>query len=337
VLRSNNTAEFRRDQRIRRIARIGLQVSASAAIAFVLASRRIGIAHDDENYLSYFASDVEAAIGAETVRAIDEPLWLPYATSLGSALGPEAALRTTVGLSAFAFLLASFRLIGRRWPYGLALFLLIDTMAVQMFYNQIRQGFALAIFTSLACVNVPFALAAALAAMVHSSFAVVAVAAVLVEFASYFRSPNRLAIGGATIVATASDALVRASDLGRRASVYNLTGALNVYFYILYALYTVPAVALLLRKPFDKLHTLALCVTIIALALTLDAEFGGRVMYLSTVLVGISLARATNSTRSALVAALWMVTQIAIQVRYGTKIGVADSWLGRWGLIFGFW
>lgn len=150
-----------------------------ALLAAVLALRPMYVALDDYSYIDYFSHSFQY-IEFSVRFFMDEPLWLFYSASIGEVLGPENALRLTLFLSVWFFFAAFSNIKNKNLIFLIFFFVICQEMAVQLYFNQIRQGVALSIFLFVALRFGRPIFAALLATTIHTSFLVVVVTRIFV-------------------------------------------------------------------------------------------------------------------------------------------------------------
>lgn len=310
-------------------------------LALLLSGRPLYIAPDDWNYVAYFEGARWLDIGAFDVwyvSFLEEPLWRLYASQIGELIGAEGALRLTIFVSTLMFLYTANKIGRGTWLFIVLFFVLSDAMAVQMYYNQIRQGLALSIFLVTVVAGGGIILGALLASGIHASFLVVLPCAFVAVLARDRRYIVPLALLATIVLTIVLSKFLGDVDLGRRAETYELTRALNKNYYIVVLLQL--SVVFYLTRPRvgdrdGKLwfsFTLMLAAT--ALSLSFIHEAATRVMYVVNALIAIVLARNLLKRREFIAAIFWLSTIVAIQINEGLKVGSSeDTWLGRWLLI----
>lgn len=319
-----------------------LGISASIVISLILAIRNIGIAIDDDNYLYYFTfSDISFS----DVKSdwwnflLNEPLWLTYSSLIGSAFKAESALRITVFAGSLMFLVATGKLSRGAWLFIILAFVIDPMLATQMYFNQIRQGFALGIFLTIAMGGVSPILAGVVASLIHSSFLVVTPCFAL---ALVFKKLNIhwviaviiVCIGGLIISKVAPDI-----DFGRRTS-YELKSELTLMNYLVSIFQDGLVLYFFLRKKdiYDDKQTLWLYTSLIyfvfVTCLTLIHEAAGRLMYLEHVFLMISIGMNFEKKGVKNIALFWLVILFALEANEARKPNnLSNTWLDRWSLI----
>ena len=309
-----------------------------ALLATLLALRPMYAALDDYNYINYFSYSFQYS--EFSVRFfMDEPLWLLYSVNLGKVLGSENALRMTLFLSVWLFFAAFSNIKNKNFISLIIFFVICQEMAVQLYFNQIRQGLALSLFLFVAVrFRMPI-FAALLAATIHTSFLVVIAAQILVVLIKK-RSWLYLAIFTVSVgVSIYIFSHLSIDDLGRRAYQYENAGKLNVFYYTYLAIQYFPVIFWMsrLRKQvlMDEHYLQAIVYMMLAITISLFSEAGGRLMYIVPVF-WMWLILENFQSKHAKLALTWLLCTLLFSSLYGTtKVESYDSWLGRWYLIFG--
>jgi hypothetical protein len=310
---------------------------AFVIVALVLSLRRLYITPDDESYLAYFEGiNFFTIFDNLWLFLIEEPLWTLYTSWLGSAIGAENAIRTTIFASSLMFLIASTKLTRGSWVFILSIFILDIHLATEMYYNQIRQGIALSVFLFLIVYKIDIRLAAGLAATLHSSFLIVFFAAAVTYI---IRTRGVIFFSILYVIAVYySKTRIGEVELGRRMAVYDIEGKLNVFYY-LEALIQY-GITLFLTKPkrYDKYASSWYYFTLLFIVLTVPLTFlheaAGRLMYLASAFTAMSIGMNLHHKKARIGAVIWIFFLILIIVNEGRKLGFnEDTWLGRWILI----
>ena len=324
-----------------------LYVLSFAAIAILLAARPIGLALDDFSYLDYLdGADWFQFIDYVQLRGfpliIEEPLWQLLIHLLSSFLDSETAFRLIILSSVLMYSWAFRNAPSSALLFALFAFVACPSMLSQAYFNQVRQGFAnsiLIVFLSLG--EWGYVAGAAVAGLVHTAqlsllpiyckgkkgFAILAVAVL---------------IGGAAIAAGIFESFLQNLDLGRR-EYYAFDSQLNYRFYIV----TVPLYFGILgfvwyehvrlkQTPEPILfQTIIFCM--VAIAVSLEFEAGGRLFYLLDVLVVWTLCRFWKG-RVPLGAWLWACAQLGLGFYLSAiqDFEPQTTW-GRYGTIFSCW
>jgi hypothetical protein len=206
---------------------------ACVCILYPLSLDRQGMI-DNDNYVDYFVNGPDLEWLAVFTQAdswlelvfrlsTDEILWLLWTTLAGSLMPPEMAVYATVVALNSLFVLAVRDYRNR--SLALALWLLIPVGFAVIGTYQIRQGLAFALWLYLGVRRERLVLASVLAALVHTTFGVVAILSFLATRRSW-TSITRLVIMGATSVGLAlAGQIVFETYGGRRVETYLLDEA----------------------------------------------------------------------------------------------------------------
>lgn len=332
--------------------------------ALVLARRSLFIALDDYNYYVQFSydsdwyrkvADGKVAEGFEDwwLMILDETLWNIYSAAAGAIFGPEYAIRLTLFISAFAFLVASAKLAGG-WGVTTFLFLFHPNMASQIYFNQIRQGVAVSLFlvisgfARLGKVSTGMLIASGVAALVHSSFLALFAATTFYKIGTVATNMMRivLALAGvlAIVVLSQHIDIVELVDTGRRKGIYAMSGALNANFYIVFI--SAYASIFFLLIPARKAglsewtgtsdwYYLTLIFCVIAIGFTFVHQAGARLLYNLDAMLAILLAMNFRGQRGYNAFAIWccalLITITSTHLR--STAASQESSLTRWELI----
>lgn len=323
-----------------------LAVLLMVGISLVLAGRTFYTSPDDASYIAYFEGerfDIFTHL-SYWFYLLEEPLWSSYAAFMGGIFGAETALRITIFLSSLMFLVASNRLAlssklaQGAWIFILLAFMLDATLATQMYYNQIRQGFAVSVFLMMVAGGLSPFLGAVVASTIHTSFIIVipcTIAAVVVK-----RSNIRLVavLFAIVLVAYFISNLLGDIDIGRRTTAYETEGKVNILFYALVILQYGLAFYLLKNKKSDHQqefwYRFSLIFFVVAMGLSLIHEAGGRLFYIANTLVMILIASNLKRSQARIGAVAWLLFLFIIVINESRKGSFGpDTWFGRWWLI----
>lgn len=313
-------------------------------LAFILSSREMYVALDDHNYLAYFSGgNIEGFFGDSWwSTVIDEPLWKGYTNLLGAILEPEIALRVTIFFSVYAFLFALNRFSPEAFGFFIFSFLICHELAVQLYFNQLRQGFAISLgLLVLSLANTSLLRMGGIlgAALIHTSMLTVLPVLFIIQWVK--RGSYRLifvcfAVG--FIFLMMRDGLQNI-DLGRRSDDYDFAGVLNLNFYIFTAIKYVPIFVLIALSRADGWRNYWYCFSLIyffiAIGMTFLSEAGGRLTYMSTVFVIILISTNWKFKYGKIVAIYFLAVSLFFSILEGTKLSDYDAWSGRWSLILG--
>jgi hypothetical protein len=322
------------------------QVPKYALIAFfllalILAVRGLYTAPDDWSTLENFDSSTVIDTSSWWLYWLEEPIWRLYTFVTGSVLGPERAMRLTIFISAFAFLYSGSRFARGGWraPALVLLVFLIDlSFATQMYYNQVRQGFALSVFMSVAAIGGGPILSAALASGIHSSFLVLLPCAL----ATRITARSRLLFLAVLFVLVMAVLLLQQYlpliDLGRRSQAYDYTGKFNFKFYIV----TIPQYVLTIYLARQRLKDagwqqwfhMTIMFATATLGISIIYEGGGRLTYIASALVLILLVKNIREKRVLIASVFWISILIFDLGHQAFEPDLAGySWFDRWALI----
>ncbi len=315
-----------------------LAVIVFVGMSMILAGRMLYTAPDDESYIAYFEGKNSILLTNTGPYLLEEPLWLAYASSMGSIVGTETALRITIFLGSFLFLAASGKLARGAWIFIFLAFITDVTLATQMYYNQIRQGFALSVFLVMMAGGLHPFFGAVVASAIHASF--LAVIPCIIAAAVIRRSKMRLAaiLFAVGLSVFYLNRLMGDIDLGRRSVIYAFEGNLNVFFYALAISQYGLIFFLLKQKHPDDQQEFWFCFSLIfvtlAIGLSLIHEAGGRLMYIANALMAILIGLNLRRTQAKIGAVVWLLLLLMVLLNEGRKDNFGpDSWLGRWVLI----
>lgn len=309
------------------------------ALAALLAARHIPLANDDANYVAYF-SNKDAFEAPNLWRWIlEEPLWRIGSSMLGTVLGPFAAYRTVLFLSALGFFVA-----GRRLGAPLLLlaffFILDQQLATYLYMLAIRQGVATTVFLLLLSTPLGAVGACLVAALIHSAFILLLPGALIAQLiaARRFRWAGVVTAGVAGIVAAMMlagylDGFLLSLDLGRRGSLYSRTELLNLNFF-LFATIQYGLVLWLARDINDKLFVLTTSIVAVALVvLGVNGMFARAIISVDALFV-IYICKHYRRRDVKIAMIIFVITLLFGQ--YSTAknaISTNASWAARWSLL----
>lgn len=331
-------------------------------ISLLLAARGLYTAPDDDSYVSVFDGGYTLNTTDWWGYFLNEPLWVTYTMFMASIFDAETSLRITIFISSLMFLFASTKLARGAWLFVSLAFIFDATLANQIYYNQIRQGFGLSIFLMIAAMGFSPLLGALVAAAMHSSFIFVIPCIALTIISKHSRS--RLTIG--FIMLAAVIFLLRPIfenlDLGRRADTYELKNILSIFFYIV-AILQYGAIFFILKdcrrtegeEFWFRFTFIFLSAT---LFLTFFHEAAARYICVVNICVMILIGRSLHKQRenfnnhqvtlrrsflsvlkseAAMISAVvWLLFLWAVQFNESAKADFGqESWVGRWAVILG--
>lgn len=205
------------------------------AVITVFSFRAVPTSLDDQNYIAYFDSSATPhevssnflVTGYEYI--LNEPLWATYTYLVRKLFSPEDCIRFTIALSLLLLAVASFS--SGRPLFFLILYALTPELLFNVNYTQIRQGLALGIFVITMQTKRNIKLSALIASLVHSSFLLFLIAALVRETRSIGRAVIIVAITiGMAVFLYNQVGLV--GLLGRRDYYESFVDKLNFNFYL---------------------------------------------------------------------------------------------------------
>lgn len=333
-------------------------------ISLMLAGRTLYTAPDDDNYLNIFDGVISQYATDWWLYFLAEPLWLGYTALLAGVLPAETSLRLTIFISSMMFLFASNKLTRGAWIFICLGFLIDSTLATQIYYNQIRQGLALSVFLMLVAARVGPIWGGVVASAIHSSFLLIIPCAIVAMVGK--KSSKHLMISIFTLLVVIfafRSSFFGILDLGRRADIYELKGALSIFFYI-FVISQYGFIYLMLRANSGEVDgalwlKFIFVFVVIALFVTLFHEAAGRyVCVMNALVMSVIGARLRNTgpsfstletnpnrfladlseiDRARICSVFWLLTLLAIQLNEDAKTDFGqDSWIGRWVVIVGW-
>jgi EpsG family len=311
-----------------------LGIIVSVAISLVLACRNLYIAIDDENYIAYFTYTFDPLSDLKDGWwrfVLNEPLWLSYCSIMGNAFGAEFALRITIFFSSLMFLVASGNLTRGAWLFIFVAFVIDGSLATQMYFNQIRQGFALSIFlTIIACGLTPL-WGAVVASMVHSSFLLVIPFLLIALIIRKFNINWIIAI----IIVIISFFLIKSVapdiDLGRRSETYEFKSDLTIFFYLISVIQYGSILLFFFRQKYfyDETQLFWLHLTLIfflfVILMTFIYEASGRLMYLENAFMIIVIGLNFERKQVKVIAMFWLLLLLALNLNEARKVSDIHS------------
>ncbi|SOH03405.1 hypothetical protein KSMBR1_0894 [Candidatus Kuenenia stuttgartiensis] len=307
-------------------------------VSLILARRTLYTAPDDLSYIKYFEGTNFTILTDWWSYVLEEPLWSTYASFMGEIFGAETSLRITIFFSSLMFLVANNKLTRGAWIFILFAFVIDSTLSTQMYYNQIRQGFALSVFLMMVAGGLSPFLGAVVASTIHTSFIFVipcAIAAVVARRSNIRLIAILLAVG---LYVFYLNRIMGSIDFGRRSESYELKGKVNVFFYAATVLQNGLIFFLLKNKSSDDQQEFwfrfSLIFCTFAICMTLIHAAAGRLMYIANALVAILLGLNLKRERGKITAIVWFLLLFALLINEGRKGGFgSDTWFGRWYLI----
>jgi hypothetical protein len=320
-----------------------LGIITSIAISLVLASRNLYIAIDDEAYVTYFTFFNDPFLKLKDgwwSFVLDEPLWALYTSFIGSVFGAETALRITIFISSLMFLVASGNLTRGAWLFVFCTFIIDDVLAPQMYFNQLRQGFALSIFLTIIAIGLSPFWGAVTALLVHSSFLLVA-PILLMSLMTVKFNVNRILV---IIIAILSVFLIKnmASDidLGRRSNEYELKSNLTIFYYLIEIFQYGPVFLFFFSKKYfyEKTQLFWLNFSLVSFLFTMGLTFiheaSARMIYIANAFMMIVIGQNLYRKQVKIIALLWLLMLMALNIHEAPKKKfLKDSFFDRWSEI----
>lgn len=251
-------------------------------VSIVLSNRVLGIAKDDYNYLNYFYFVNQIKTEDIWTLLLEEPLWRVFTSIVSVLFIPEDALKFMIFISSALFLFSVNKLNNRLVLFVLLSFLLHQYFATQMYFNQLRQGFALSLFLYVAiyCKR-PF-FGALMSVFIHTSFVFPLFIILLI---SKIESVKLLVLVSllAVMFLYLSINILESLDLGRRTTSYSFEGKFTANYYIYTFIRYVPLLFLIqyygINSKVSFWYKLALSSFLIIVPFTLIYAAGGRLVY----------------------------------------------------------
>ncbi|MDR0227605.1 MAG: EpsG family protein [Flavobacteriaceae bacterium] len=251
-------------------------------LAFLLATREFGIAKDDFNYYNHFSNARYLEIGKIFSYLIEEPLWKLYTWGMTLIFPPMIAFKLTIFLSVMLFLLSSFRVNSKIYLFIILVFIFHQDFATQMYFNQLRQGFALSIFLFITTYKRKPILGGVIATLIHTSFIIPFVLLLLILKVKSIKKIFIYSIVGIAVLFL-NISFLKQIDLGRRGDSYLFENKFTINFYLISLIKYVPLLFLIQfygEKNLSKFwYKLALSSFIVILPFTLFYNAAGRLMY----------------------------------------------------------
>lgn len=326
-----------------------LYVLMFLAIGSLLATRPIGLAPDDFNYLQYFeGADWFRFIEHSKLQGyslmVEEPLWQLLVHVLSSYLDAESAFRLVIFCSVAMYAWAFRKAPSSALLFVLFAFLVCPFMAVEMYFNQVRQGFATSLFLALLSLGGwGYVVGAFTSGLVHTSLltllplSAIGTKALVISVGAMLIGIAALAVGGLEFFA--SDL-----DLGRRADQYAFEGAASYRFFF----YAVPLYFgifglvwyehVRLKRAPEPIFYQSLVYCVLAFVAAYGFEAGVRLFYLLDALVIWTVSRFWRG-RVPLGAWLWACAQLAVgfYVSFKGNFAALETQWGRVEAIFASW
>jgi hypothetical protein len=314
----------------------------SLVISFILGSRIIPIAWDDLSYLEHFSGNFFVSDGA--LRIFEEPLWGWYTAGLGALAGQEFALRATIFFASIFFLWCAFRVNNKGGIFLILVFLFSSQLAVQLYFNQIRQGVALTIFLAGFCGGYRRGVFfAAVASLVHTSFLFIFLIMTIV----YILRSTRIRTFYIITIFICLAPVFLLGDLfefyspllGRRSESYGFGQALNLNFFLIWPPFFL--ISLLISRGFSKnldgeffwrFTFLFVCSVI---GFTFIFEAAARLLYFAFIFIPLLIIQGFPSRRAVYLSFFWFFTIFSYNwyESFLKDLPFVETLFGRWGLI----
>ena len=307
-------------------------------VSLILSARTLHIAPDDGNYLNHFHGNFyDPGNISVWLKLVDEPLWRLWANLLGGLFSSETSLRLTIFLGSFGLLYYSYKLKTEAWIFILLIFIFSQHLATQIYFNQIRQGFALTVFIFGLSKGFRTGIVTAfIASLIHTSFVFVWLPMIIVWVTREFKNWN---IYFAIIVVVsfflfflnAVDISMLSEYMGRRAFSYQFEGSLNYRFYLIWI--PIPFLSLFIMKnylisPFDNLFwRFTLLYLFICIFFSFIHEAFSRLFYFTYLFIPLTISFGFPKKTPVILAVFWFAFII------GETFLDMESLYGRWMLI----
>lgn len=259
-----------------------IKISVFILIALLLSQRDMYIAPDDYSYMSYFNQLHTINSNNYFLYLIEEPVWhfWIYVTTL--IFNPENALRFTIFFITILFLFSASKVNNKLFLLVAIVFIFHEHFATQMYFNQIRQGFALSLFLFFATYLKRPVIGSAIAILIHTSFIFPFLVIVLITKVKSIRGIVLFSIIGLLLLYI-STILLDNLDLGRRTTSYEFEGKFAFSFYIYSIMLYTPILLLIAffrnKEKFHFWFKLTLSAFFIFLGFTLFYSAAGRLLY----------------------------------------------------------
>ncbi len=318
------------------------------AIAILLAARPMGLAPDDFSYLTYFeTADWFGFLENSELQGysliIEEPLWQLLVHVLSSYLDPESAFRFVIFCSVAMYAWAFRNAHSSALLFVLFSFFACSSLFTQLYFNQMRQGFAISLFLAfLSLGGWGYLVGAVTSGLLHTSQ--------LVLLPSSPRSKKMLLIsvgvaliGIIGLAAMGFQLSARDLDLGRREDLYIFEGAVNYRFFIVAAPLYFGMLGFIwyegvrLKWPPEPILLQSVIVCALAFVAFFVFEAGARLLYLLDVVVIWNVSRSWRG-RVPVAAWLWAGAQLALGFNMSLTANFdSDTPWGRAAVIYTSW
>jgi hypothetical protein len=219
-------------------------------------------------------------------------------------------------------------------------FVIDNCLATQMYFNQIRQGFALSIFLTIIAIGLSPIWGAVVASLIHSSFLLVIPCFLISLIFKKFNVSWVLAIIVAILSAYLIKSLAPDINLGRRSDTYGFKSGLTIYYY-LFAIFQYGSVLFFLRKINFNDETkhmwldFSFLFFVFVICMTLIHQAAGRLMYLENAFLMILVGLNFDRKQVKIIALLWLLFLFALNINEARKVRDIpnDTFFDRWAMI----
>lgn len=308
------------------------KISLFLFIAVLISTRDLYLAADDYNYLNHFYNARIIESDNILLYFIEEPLWRLWTIFTTLFLNPENAFKFTLFLSSSLFLFSVSRVNDFLFFLVAMVFVFHPDFATQMYFNQMRQGFALSLFLFLAVYCRRPILGSILASLIHTSFIFPLAIIILVNKVKpikYIILYSLVAIA----VLYLSIGLLESFDLGRRTNTYEFEGKFLINYYIFIFVGYAPILMLIAFYGNKKGHgfwfKLSLSAFFVFVGFTLFYYAAGRIMYYLSVFMLLMILENYKSIGGKIALFYYLFFLIA------QTLFLESTALYRWTLILG--
>lgn len=322
-----------------RKASVQLYGALFALTTIFLVIRVIPISLDDLQYVdSFLYSKISEFEFSPLTLLIEEPLWSAYCEFMSFMVSPEMSIRITILVSVVILALIPLILGARGLLFYWVWFAFHPHLAPEIAFNQIRQGFALAIFMGLFALSKRVVLPVIVGTLVHTSIASLGILAISKRYLLAMAVPVALAL----LLTLFSSEL--SGLLGRRAFYLEEPIELTINYYVVNATIIVFFGVLLFgyqrrednASPYVAFYWGWFYFSISVLVISVFLQFGPRLEYFSAYLLGLLLSmsdeRKDNKILYARVFALLYLVLLDGRLEYTDE---PNSPLHNWALILG--
>jgi hypothetical protein len=317
-------------------------------ISLTLSLRTIFIASDDISYLQHFGGMLNISTTENIlINLLNEPLWVSYTSMMGNIFTPESAFRLTLFISTFIFLFALSRL-SNRYTYIVLIFIFSFALSTQMYFNQIRQGFALTIFIfGLDRGHLKSLFFTIIASLIHVSFLFVLLLQVLIIFTRRMKFWEAKILIFFLIIFTIG--LFTSFDFteyfiyfGSREELIGINKNYNMAYYILFIpLFFLPIFTIKKYLVFNSdilFWRFVFIFTMFYFSSILIHSSFGRLQYLNFAFIPILLGKCIPTKTPVITSILWLSFVIILNINdVLSGVPIDQTWFGRVKLIvFGY-